>query len=1054
MSFAGPGRGPTRGAGYPGGGGGGPRRPGSAARRPGGAAAGAAPQELVRKLADLERESATRLREYKELAGALEASRAETAGARRELKETRARRKQEAEALAGALRELEDLRREKNDWKCQQWLKGTTGRSTVLALHGGPQQPHVHPLDLELQLAAGEEEEERAAAGGRAAAAAPVGRDWEAECGAARAELEEARAACRAKEEGLRAAEERCRDLESKHAAQIMLLTGAGKKKPLQQIEDLKREHAAELRKHRSHVEELEDKVHLLQTSEERAVAAKMKLASSMQVEEREAADLRRQLDEAAREAEANLAEVMRVNAEYDSLAETNRENAELVAELQKRLRDGEEGTRARAEESKALKRQLRRAEAEALEHRGKAEGLEAEIAALRADAAESRKVLNTVSTIQAKAQKELEAELKAAKDLSAGYKAELEAAAEEAARLAADKERLEARCSEVSEGRTVADAQSAALKSGLEGARAELRDATRQLADAEGLCRKLQAENSSLSSQVLDHQVAEEKRSKLIGELELQKADLSDRVRKTQGDRVTRMSEIKRLEDENRELEARVRLLQDREAEVAEAHARQVEAMEHDRANLVTQNEGLERRLEAVAARERAQAEAQSELAELRRAKEDLAVKFQFNEKLLEEMRDTQRRLQKQVAAGSEEQSSHLKRLQRDLEQAELAKNAAVLRGKKAEQELCAKVSEINALDVQLKELKKRNEKGRSKLEAMRRADEDTARAHREQLDGLERKAARLARVEAELRKAKEDLADEAEGNRTLVKRLEAEMAQVSEVHGLQEKVAEKDAKVRALEADLAGKAKEMQRIQQSCEKVSEQLTEEFKRSSRLQAELAGLREAETAGCRECAGHAHQLAMLSRSTVDKDIKLQELQDRLKAFEQAGAAAGPGHEKFKLPLAKAQNKENHGKSESFLQKRVQELERELALKSRKGIRSLPAKKPPGQLWSDEELDRIFGKLKRLNKKFSLKMGSVLAAPAGEGGEGKQLHLAKVMPAALNAIEKVHYVDPEGLYNVPSYPKSSMTTTFTRGGAGAPDTSRFQKAGGQRVLSLH
>ena len=88
-------------------------------------------------------------------------------------------------------------------------------------------------------------------------------------------------------------------------------------------------------------------------------------------------------------------------------------------------------------------------------------------------------------------------------------------------------------------------------------------------------------------------------------------------------------------------------------------------------------------------------------------------------------------------------------------------------------------------------------------------------------------------------------------------------------------------------------------------------------------------------------------------------------------------------------------------------------------------------------YSDEELDRIFGKLKRLNKKFSLKMGSVLATPAGEGGEGKQLHLAKVMPAALNAIEKVHYVDPESFYNVPSYPKSSMTTTFTRGGAGAP-----------------
>ena len=140
MAFAGPGRGPTRGAGYPGGGGGGPRRPGSAARRPGASASGAAPQELVRKLADLERESATRLREYKELAGALEASRAETAGARRELKEVRARRK-EAEALAGALRELEGLCREKNDWKCQQWLKGTTGRSTVLALHGGPQQP-------------------------------------------------------------------------------------------------------------------------------------------------------------------------------------------------------------------------------------------------------------------------------------------------------------------------------------------------------------------------------------------------------------------------------------------------------------------------------------------------------------------------------------------------------------------------------------------------------------------------------------------------------------------------------------------------------------------------------------------------------------------------------------------------------------------------------------------------------------------------------------------------------------------------------------------------
>ena len=93
-------------------------------------------------------------------------------------------------------------------------------------------------------------------------------------------------------------------------------------------------------------------------------------------------------------------------------------------------------------------------------------------------------------------------------------------------------------------------------------------------------------------------------------------------------------------------------------------------------------------------------------------------------------------------------------------------------------------------------------------------------------------------------------------------------------------------------------------------------------------------------------------------------------------------------------------------------------------------------------------------LKRLNKKFSLKMGSVLAAPAGEGGEGKQLHLAKVMPAALNAIEKVHYVDPESFYNVPSYPKSSMTTAFTRGGASVPDTSRFQKAGGQRVLSLH
>ena len=52
----------------------------SAARRPGASASGAAPQELVRKLADLERESATRLREYKELAGALEASRAETAG--------------------------------------------------------------------------------------------------------------------------------------------------------------------------------------------------------------------------------------------------------------------------------------------------------------------------------------------------------------------------------------------------------------------------------------------------------------------------------------------------------------------------------------------------------------------------------------------------------------------------------------------------------------------------------------------------------------------------------------------------------------------------------------------------------------------------------------------------------------------------------------------------------------------------------------------------------------------------------------------------------------
>ena len=66
---------------------------------------------------------------------------------------------------------------------------------------------------------------------------------------------------------------------------------------------------------------------------------------------------------------------------------------------------------------------QLRHAEAEALEQRGKAEGLEAEIAALRADAAESRKVLNTVSTIQAKAQKELEAEVKAAKELSAGYK-------------------------------------------------------------------------------------------------------------------------------------------------------------------------------------------------------------------------------------------------------------------------------------------------------------------------------------------------------------------------------------------------------------------------------------------------------------------------------------------------------------------------------------------------------------------------------------------------------------------------------------------------------
>ena len=59
--------------------------------------------------------------------------------------------------------------------------------------------------------------------------------------------------------------------------------------------------------KHRSHVEELEGKVQLLQTSEERAVAAKMKLASSMQVEEREAADLRRQLDEAARETDAMI---------------------------------------------------------------------------------------------------------------------------------------------------------------------------------------------------------------------------------------------------------------------------------------------------------------------------------------------------------------------------------------------------------------------------------------------------------------------------------------------------------------------------------------------------------------------------------------------------------------------------------------------------------------------------------------------------------------------------------------------------------------------------